>query len=58
MTPIREEDKPIIKNLYFQKLYGIHHIQQYFNNRYEHAQIRSYVFRIIDEVGEQYGQTK
>ena len=58
MTPISNEDKETIKQLYFRDMHSLGYIQRLFNNKYEYAQIRSCVFRMIDEFGEQNGFTK
>lgn len=51
MVNITNQDKEIIRQLYFRDLYDLDYITKYFGGKYEYASIRSCVFKMIEEWG-------
>ena len=58
MARIESVDKSLIKRMYFEKGYSIEKINIKFKHKYEYASIRTLIFELIEEIGEQYEYTK
>lgn len=48
MNNLSKDDKQRIKELFFNRGYGIDELAHKYRKKYEHAQIRSYIFDVIE----------